>query len=151
MDKGLRQSILRSIIQEQQIATQEELLFALENKGVHVTQSTISRDMREIGVIKRHENRRMYYVLQESIDRENQLHRLGSMMKDNVTGMTMIQFVLVIRTKIEMANVLAAIFDEGWFKEIVGTLAGADTIVIFCKNEQDCQTLKEGIDRLIES
>lgn len=151
MDKGLRQSILRSIIQEQQIATQEELLFALENKGVHVTQSTISRDMREIGVIKRHENRRMYYVLQESIDRENQLHRLGSMMKDNVTGMTMIQFVLVIRTKIEMANVLAAIFDEGWFKEIVGTLAGADTIVIFCKNEQDCQTLKEEIDRLIES
>lgn len=151
MDKGLRQSILRSIIQEQQITTQEELLFALENKGVHVTQSTISRDMREIGVIKRHENRRMYYVLQESIDRENQLRRLGGMMKDNVTGMTMIQFVLVIRTKIEMANVLAAIFDEGWFKEIVGTLAGADTIVIFCKNEQDCQTLKEEIDRLIES
>lgn len=151
MDKGFRQSILRSVIQDQKIATQEELLHALEQKGVHVTQSTISRDMKDIGVTKKHERHCMYYVLQESIDRENQLRHLGSMMKENMLSMTMIQFVLVIRTKIEMANVLAAIFDEGWFEQVVGTLAGADTIVIFCKNEADCITLKEEIDKLIES
>lgn len=151
MDKEQRQSILREVIQMQTIHTQEYLLQALEEKGVNVTQSTISRDMKEIGVVKHHQSDgQSIYVLQESISRQKQLKHLSEVMVDHVESMTAIQFVLVLKTTLEMANVIAAILDEGLFNEIVGTLAGADTIVIFCKDNDDCLSLQDKLQQMID-
>lgn len=151
VDKEVRQAILKEMIQQQKLTTQDELLHHLQAQGVNVTQSTISRDMKDIGVVKQHqEDGSIAYVLQESIDQQKQIEHLTEMLQEHVVAVTPIQFVLLIRTTIEMANVIAALFDEGLLKEVVGTIAGADTIVVFCRNENDCQNLAQRLEQMMK-
>ena len=100
-----RQAVIKQLISRDKIGTQEEIKQRLEAEGITVTQATLSRDLREIGLLKlRDEEGRLYYSLSEHV-----LSSLDPTVKDNL-------------------------IDSDGNPEILGTVAGADTLLVICKD-----------------
>ncbi|MBS7575950.1 MULTISPECIES: arginine repressor [unclassified Enterococcus] len=148
MKKNERQQVIKNIIQANKIGTQEELLSAIKKNGINATQATISRDIREIGIVKLREDNQTFYSLlkQES---EQVGFELDAAYKTFVLSISQAEFVLVIKTAIGDANALASILDESEISGLVGTIAGADTILLITKNEQYASELKQIIEAQI--
>ena len=122
-----RQAVIKQMISRDKIGTQEEIKQRLEAEGITVTQATLSRDLREIGLLKlRDEEGKLYYSLSEHV-----LPSLDPTVKDYVKSVSRAQFMLVLHTELGEADVLANIIDS---PEILGTVAGADTLLVICKD-----------------
>ncbi|WP_262314864.1 arginine repressor [Lacticaseibacillus parakribbianus] len=130
MNKTERQTALARIINQKAIGTQDELLTALREAGIDATQATISRDIREMRVIKAQDaTGTVRYTLYRG-DSQSQLERLGDSIREVGLGITRVEFLNVIKTLPSNGNLLAAILDEIKFPQVVGTVAGHDTIVV---------------------
>lgn len=143
MKKSSRQGIIKKLIQAYDIETQEELITRLNQEGIQATQATVSRDIRELGIVKGHGSRgEVKYVIIE----QNQPvtgERFKEMVADSVERVTLAQFIVVIQTSLGSANMLAAIIDELQLEGVAGTIAGADTIAIITKSNQAANELHE--------
>jgi transcriptional regulator of arginine metabolism len=117
MQKDLRQKRLLSLIQAKPFGTQAELRDSLERAGVPATQSSLSRDLEELGIVKH----RGHYTVPKS----NGAAARGLVSLD-LAG----QNLVVARTEAGMASAVAVEIDRAAIEEIVGTLAGEDTIFI---------------------
>lgn len=136
MKKTNRQALIKQLILQHDIETQDELIELLEDQGVKATQATVSRDIRELSVVKtRAKNGNVKYTIftQSTVSDEE---KLKESIRDSVIKIQQVQFVNVVHTTLGTANVVAAVIDELNYPEIAGTLAGADTIVIFSPDEQ---------------
>ena len=123
-----RQAVIKQMISRDKIGTQEEIKQRLEAEGITVTQATFSRDLREIGLLKlRDEEGKLYYS-------EHVLPSLDPTVKDYVKSVSRAQFMLVLHTELGEADVLANIIDSDENPEILGTVAGADTLLVICKD-----------------
>lgn len=124
--KSKRHAKILEIISNNHIETQEELSDRLEKEGFHVTQATVSRDIRELKLSKipTGEGRQRYTVLVHSD------HYLSDkyirVLKDGFVSMDMAQNILVVKTVSGMAMAVAAAIDAMKLKEIVGSIAGED-------------------------
>ncbi len=128
--KEQRQAKILSIIEKNDIETQEELVARLESAGFTVTQATISRDIRELKLTKIATtiDKQKYVAL---INYDNQIsEKVIRVFKAGFLSIDIAQNILVIKTLSGMGNAVAAAIDAFHFEEIVGTLAGDDTI--FC-------------------
>src|SRR5215813_7339166 len=114
MQKGLRQQKILNLIQARPIGTQAELKAFLESVGVPATQSSVSRDLEELGIVK---HRGRY-----TVPRTNGTALQGLLSLD-IAGDTLV----VARTEMGLASAVAVQIDAAAIKEIVGTLAGEDT------------------------
>ena len=124
-----RQAVIKQMISRDKIGTQEEIKQRLE-AGITVTQATLSRDLREIGLLKlRDEEGKLYYSLSEHV-----LPSLDPTVKDYVKSVSRAQFMLVLHTELGEADVLANLIDSDGNPEILGTVAGADTLLVICKD-----------------
>ena len=122
-----RQAVIKQMISRDKIGTQEEIKQRLEAEGITVTQATLSR---EIGLLKlRDEEGKLYYSLSEHV-----LPSLDPTVKDYVKSVSRAQFMLVLHTELGEADVLANIIDSDENPEILGTVAGADTLLVICKD-----------------
>ena len=128
--KEQRQSKILSLIQKQEIETQEDLAQALEDAGFKVTQATVSRDIRELKLTKvASKNKGQKYVALANF--ENQVSdKVIRVFKAGFVSMDVASNLLVIHTLNGMGNAVASAIDAFNYEEIVGTLAGDDTI--FC-------------------
>lgn len=128
--KEQRQSKILSLIAKNEIETQEELAEALESSGFKVTQATVSRDIRELKLTKvASKNKGQKYVALANF--ENQVsEKVIRVFKAGFVSMDVASNLLVIHTLTGMGNAVAAAIDAFKHDEIVGTLAGDDTI--FC-------------------
>ena len=117
MQKNLRQKKILSLIQGRSIGTQAELRGLLERSGVPVTQSSVSRDLEELGVVKHHGR--------YTVPRSNGSNARGLLSLD-IAGDNLV----VARTEAGLASAVAVDIDAAGITEIVGTLAGEDTIFI---------------------
>ena len=117
MQKGVRQQKILSLIQGKPIGTQAELKAQLERAGVTATQSSVSRDLEELGIVK---HRGRY-----TVPRSNGTARHGLLGLD-IAG----ENLVVAHTEMGLASAVAVQLDAAAIKEIVGTLAGEDTIFI---------------------
>jgi transcriptional regulator of arginine metabolism len=117
MQKGLRQKKILSLIQAKPIGTQEELKAHLERAGVPATQSSVSRDLEELGIVKHHGH--------YSLPRSNGAATHG-LLSLGLAG----EVLVVARTEPGLASAVAVQIDAAAIREIVGTLAGEDTIFI---------------------
>jgi transcriptional regulator of arginine metabolism len=143
--KSERLEIIRSIIEDQQIETQEELLNRLKISGVTATQATISRDIRELGVVKaRGENGRTSYQIVNNLAPTNE-QQFHERFEDVALTMNRVEFMIVIKTALGSANMIAALLDELDYTEVLGTLAGADTIMITCRSVEDAIYFEENL------
>lgn len=151
MKKQERQALIRELIQKYQIETQEELLSLLVKRGIKATQTTTSRDIRELKIVKKRGSKgKMYYAILDDEATVVQT-RLKQHVQETVKKITQVQFVNIIQTTINSANVLAALLDEWPNEKIAGTLAGVDTLVIFSPDETQAQEIHELFQSYLQS
>lgn len=147
--KTKRQTKMLELIKKHNIETQEELSDYLQKEGYQVTQATVSRDIREMKLMKmaRQDGGSKYGLVSSpnTADSEKYIRVL----RDAYLSMDIAQNILVIKTTAGMANAAAAALDHISFQEIVGSLAGDDTIACFCKNEGQAMTLMNKIKKVI--
>lgn len=148
--KKIRHSKIIEIIEKQDVETQEELAMLLKEAGFEVTQATVSRDIREMKLSKVSTGKgRQKYVVLKSDD-----SHLGDkyirVLKDGYLSMDMAQNILVIKTVSGMAMAVAAAIDALKFKEIVGSIAGDDTIMMAVRTVEETQILMDKIRAMLE-
>ncbi|MGN0374315.1 MAG: arginine repressor [Butyrivibrio sp.] len=143
-----RHSKIIEIIGKRDIETQEELADALNCEGYNVTQATVSRDIRELKLSKISVNGKQKYVVlsQNEVTLSDKYKRV---LKDGYVSMDMAQNILVIKTVSGMAMAVAAALDAMNWNEIVGTIAGDDTIMCAIRTVDDTKALMEKIRRVI--
>ncbi|MTC88237.1 arginine repressor [Streptococcus uberis] len=131
MNKIERQNRIKRIIQAEHVGTQEEIKQFLQAEGIIVTQATLSRDLREIGLLKlRNEQGKLYYSLSEPVASPFSPDVRYYVLKVDRAG-----FMLVLHTNLGEADVLANLIDNDHIDDIIGTVAGADTLLVICRNE----------------
>lgn len=148
--KKIRHNQILDIIAKNDIETQEELASHLKNAGFLVTQATISRDIRELKLTKvpMGNGKQKYGVLkQEDTHMEDRFIRV---LKDGFVSMDMAQNILVVRTVSGMAMAVAAAIDALKFSEVVGCIAGDDTIMIAVRTIEDTRNLMDKIHKLTD-
>ena len=135
--KTRRQATILDLINEYSIETQEELLIRLKDKGYNVTQATVSRDIKELRLLKTLSSDGKYRYTSYSKSSSDDNNGLNGFINSSVISVKQAQNIVVIKTLAGMANAICASIDSNDFKGIVGTLAGDDTILIVCSdNEQ---------------
>ncbi|STP29319.1 arginine repressor [Enterococcus durans] len=151
MKKIQRQSLIRRIITEQPVSTQEELLTKLQEVGVKATQATISRDIREMKLVKSHdENKQVRYALFSQPSETLNEERLKSAVKREVLKIQIVQFMIVVLTEKDGADVVTNWLDEAAYPEVAATIAGVDTFIVICRSEEDAQAFAEKLEKMRE-
>ncbi len=147
--KGRRQDKILEIIEKYEITTQEELAERLNAEGFSVTQATVSRDIRELHLSKvLSEDGRQRYAAMPGKE-EAVTGRYMDAFRAGFVSMDMAQNILVIRTASGMAGAVAAALDALNFTEIVGSIAGDDTIMCAVRSVEETRELMEKIRRLL--
>lgn len=135
--KTARQRKILEIIEKNVIGTQEELVALLEREGLEITQATISRDIRELGITKVSvDGRTQRYVTVKSAE-SGMNNRLLGVLRTGFVSMDMAGSILVIKTSAGMAMAVAASIDALRLNQIVGSIAGDDTIFCALRSAED--------------
>ncbi|KRN03922.1 arginine repressor [Holzapfeliella floricola] len=140
--KKRRQDELLKILKSHHIKTQSDLMNYLNDKGINITQATLSRDMKELGIIKLiQDDSQMSYVVSGTQEIDD-LTQLKEVFANNVQDVLQIQFTVIIKCNPNSANVLSALIDNHGYSELVASLAGYDTLVCYCTDEEKAKQLK---------
>lgn len=147
--KTKRQNVILSIIENNDIETQEELIDCLEAQGFSVTQATVSRDIRELKLTKvTGENGKYKYVRPGS--RENSGHQLyKSTISGSVISIEYAMNLVVVKTYPGMAQAVAAGIDSHSIAGVMGCVAGDDTIIVAVKTVENAKNAAREIKRII--
>lgn len=150
MKKRDRQAIIKELIASQTIETQEELLRLLEVQGIEATQATISRDIRELKVIKaRNTEGKTYYHLYQDATIDSDAH-LIEMIQEIVTKVERVQFMTIVHTTTGSADLIAALLDEMKSTDIVATMAGTDTLLVISPDGYAANKVFDKIQGIID-
>ncbi len=147
--KKIRHAKIIEMIQKHDVETQEELAKYLREAGLAVTQATVSRDIKELKLSKiPMRNGRQKYIILKQED-----SHLGDkyirVLRDGFSSMAMAQNILVVKTVSGMAMAVAAALDAMRFPEIVGCIAGDDTIFVAVRTVEETQALMENIRTML--
>lgn len=148
MKTDRHQKIL-NLIKEKAIGTQEELAAALNAAGYNVTQATVSRDIRELNLTKRTQDGSPRYVVFQENDTALS-EKYIRVLKDGFVDMDMAQNILVIKTVAGMAMAVCAALDALHMNEIVGTIAGDDTIMCAVRSVDDTVNLMAKLKKILK-
>jgi transcriptional regulator of arginine metabolism len=144
LSKPDRQRLVASLVERRQLATQQELLEALESAGCSVTQATVSRDIRELGLEKaRDPLGRDRYVLPNRGRRVDPRDTLTSLLEQFGRGAVAAQNVVVVQTEIGSAPAIARALDRLGHPFVIGTLAGDDTCLVIAADAARAQELAD--------
>ena len=148
--KTNRQSQILQIIAARDIETQEELACALRSLGYKVTQATVSRDIRELRLIKVSSKGGGYKYAKPERHETAISERLIRILTDSLISVDCAGNMVVVKTLSGSANVAAEAIDTLEWHEILGTIAGDNTIFIVVRNDPDAASITERIRKLIE-
>lgn len=145
-----RHAKIVELINKYQIETQDELAEYLNEAGFKVTQATVSRDIRDLKLTKvpTENGRQKYAVLQSA--QNGMTEKYVRILRDGFSSMDMAQNILVLKTVSGMAMAVAAALDAMNWNEIVGCIAGDDTIMCAVRTVDDTILLMEKIKKLLE-
>lgn len=132
--KVWRQKKIIEIIASRPVETQEELSAALREAGFNVTQATISRDIKELGLVKVPGNKGFVrYATTENTQVRHSDERLKRLFRDSVAGIESSENLIIIKTLPGEAQGVASALDQASWPEIIGTVGGDDTILVVVK------------------
>jgi transcriptional regulator of arginine metabolism len=145
--KPTRQKAILALISEHVVANQEELRQLLEGAGQKVTQATLSRDLRDLGIVRAHTSNGPRYVQPEALSDEDKpsLEALLPQLFESVDG---VRELLVLRTSASGAQPIAEAIDAEDWPDVLGTVAGDNTILIICRSEETRLALSERLRKL---
>lgn len=143
MSKGQRHIKIREIIASKDIETQDELVEELRNAGFNVTQATVSRDIKELHLVKVPLMDGRYKYSLPADQRFNPQQKLRRHLRDAFVGIDSAGHLVVMKTLPGNAMAIAALIDNLDWDKIVGTVSGDDTILIVCRTEEDTEIITE--------
>lgn len=148
--KKERLSKIIELIERYDIETQEELADKLRANGYDVTQATVSRDIRELKLSKMtgENGRQKYFVVKHPVGDLND--KYTRVLREGLVSMDMAQNILVVKTVSGMAMAVAAALDALHIPEIVGTIAGDDTIMMAIRTTEDTVKVMGKIRKMID-
>lgn len=147
LNKKQRHTAILQAITEYEVETQDELRQLLKERGIDVGQSTLSRDMRELGIVKRlNENEvNCYYSGMSGADSGT---GYNSIFAQSVLSMDHAQNMVVLKCRAGLANAACAVVDEQGFPTVMGSIAGDDTVFILTRSENHAVQLLADLTRL---
>lgn len=149
--KALRQRKIKEIIKNKNISTQEELAQALQKAGFNVTQATVSRDIKELRLIKIARKDNLYvYGLPEEQEIIHNEERLRLMMQEFVLNIDYSENIVVMKTYPGNAHGVASLIDGSKWQGVIGTLAGDDTILLVIKPKEKVGALINKLESLMK-
>ena len=147
--KGKRQEAILDLVKKYEIETQEELAEKLNKSGFAVTQATISRDIRELKLTKIQRGaKQVYAALTEN--KYSNSNKYIDILKHSFVSMDMAQNSLVVKTASGTAMALATALDSLHWDEIVGTIAGDDTVMCAIRTVEDTKKLMKRLEDILK-
>lgn len=148
--KGERQAKIIEIIENNIIETQEELLEKLREAGFHVTQATVSRDIRNMNLVKGTTKTGEYaYIAPKK--QENAAIPFSHMLTESIVSIDFAQNLIVVKTLAGMAQAVATYIDSVKESQIIGCVAGDDAILVVVKSESKAEELCTKIKNIIRN
>lgn len=148
MKKNRHEAIL-ALIEKEEIGTQEELMLKLNMLGYKVTQATVSRDIKQLKLIKSPVSSGQYKYSYVNTDSEDYSGKYYSILAHSVTSVNYAGNMAVVKCFAGMAQAACAAVDNLNLENIIGTLAGDDTIFLLCKDENSAEEFKKYIDNIL--
>jgi transcriptional regulator of arginine metabolism len=134
--KGQRHIKIREILANQEVETQDDLVNALRNAGFQVTQATVSRDIKDLHLIKTPLDNGSYKYSLPSEQRFNPQLRLKRVLTDHFSSIDYTENLVVLKCMPGTANAIGSIMDNMDWNEVMGTICGDDTILIICRTKE---------------
>ena len=149
--KTKRHSKILELISEKDIATQEDLLVYLRESGFDVTQATVSRDIKELRLVKTMVSDGKYRYSPATSDSNADVSTKYAVFNQSAKSVDYANNMIVIKCYTGMANAACAVLDAMNHEGVVGTLAGDDTIFIACRTENAASAVKDELLSLLKS
>ncbi|PNZ25586.1 arginine repressor [Staphylococcus rostri] len=147
--KSVRHIKIREIISNEQIETQDELVKRLNHFDMNVTQATVSRDIKELQLIKVPTLSGQYIYSLPNDRRYHPLEKLGRYLMDSFVKIDGAENLLVLKTLPGNAQSIGAILDQIDWEEVLGTICGDDTCLIICRSKEDADVIKTQIFNML--
>ena len=149
--KTRRHQKIREIIENKNIETQFQLTDELRSHGFNVTQATISRDIKELGLIKVVAGENTFrYSFPSGVVVGNNFDRAKRMFRDNVLKVSCSENMIVIKTLPGIASGVASCVDGLGWPEFIGSVAGDDTVFVVLRDKKDVQSISERLQSLTQ-
>lgn len=148
--KKSRQKLITDLVEAYSIGTQEELLAMLAERGYDVTQATVSRDVKELRLTKTLDDKGDYRYTVEKNATDDTVSKFNSIFSESVISTDYAGHMCVVRCYAGLAQAACAAFDSMNFNQVLGTLAGDDTIFILCKDEKDASIITATINKMLK-
>jgi transcriptional regulator of arginine metabolism len=142
MNKSYRLGQILNVVRSQRVRTQEGLAEALRKVGIDATQVTLSRDIRELGLVKTPQG---YVIPAVATMRRD----LGAVVREFLQDVRVAQHTLVLRTMAGSASPLAEALDHSGWQEIVGTIAGDNTVLVIARDVKTAEALRKKLLELL--
>ncbi|MGM8213365.1 transcriptional regulator AhrC/ArgR [Virgibacillus sp. W0430] len=149
MSKIKRHIKIRELITENDIETQDELVDQLKVLGYNVTQATISRDIKELHLVKVPSINGKYKYSLPADQRFNPLEKLKRLIMDAFVKIDHTSLFIVLRTLPGNAHAIGVLIDNLDWSEIMGTICGDDTCLIICRTESDAEAIQERLINML--
>jgi transcriptional regulator of arginine metabolism len=146
MSKAARQRTILEILHKGPVESQEELQGVLARRGFDVGQATLSRDIRELGLVKTYDG---YMPANGAAAAEPVLPSVSRLVREFVLEVRLAQNLLVLKTSVGSAQPVAASIDAEDWSEVVGTLAGDDTILVISQDNKTAHQLARRIEGML--
>ena len=134
--KQVRQAAIRDLVESHVVASQEEFRQLLLTRGMDVTQATLSRDLRDLGLARVSAEDGVRYVLPESLGDDDDKPLLGNLLPQLFSKISGVGELIVLHTVRSGAQPIAEAIDQEEFDEVLGTIAGDDTILIVTRSAE---------------
>ena len=149
--KNDRQSKILGIIEQEPIDTQELLQLRLQEMGIRCTQATISRDIKQLHLIKEPVGQGLYrYAVSSQRNRLNVADKLRAIFRESIVSVDFAQNIVVVKTMAGLANAAAAALDGMNIPYMVGTLAGDDTAFLVMRDTESARSFCEDIHEMLK-
>ena len=148
--KSDKKKAIIDMVSKYEVDTQEPLQALLVDKGFTVTQATISRDVKELGLFKTMGINGSYtYALPHKTIESTARTSFSAIFQDSAVSVDRAMNIVVVKCFTGMANAVCSKLDTAGYQEIVGTIAGDDTIFLLMRSEEDAERMLETLKRLM--
>ena len=142
--------MILEIISQENIETQEQLLSRLQARGINSTQATISRDIKQMHLIKQPAGQGVYrYAVSDNRNRLNFAEKLRTIFRESITSIAYAQNIVVIKTMPGLASAACSALDNMELPYVVGSLAGDDTAFLLMKDTESAEAFCEEIKEML--
>jgi len=149
--KAYRQSLVLELVDREPITSQEQLRDKLVSRGIEVTQATLSRDIRDLGLVKRPSDgayrRSAPGENTSAVDHTAALRRTVA---SSLKRFDVVQQLVVLRTEYAQAHPLAEAIDRAQLPDVVGTIGGENTILVICRGDREAQAFTRQLEQWVK-